>query len=311
VSGDVRPDVSVIIPTRNRRHILPRAIASVLGQTHENLELIVIDDNSDDGTADYLATIADRRFRWFRFDEWRHGGAARNHGAAVSRAPILAFLDSDDRYLPDRLRSDVAFFADHPEADVRISSFESMTNSGSSLARNPEAILSRDEFERYLVGYCLHLGSSGIAMRRSLFEGIGGFDESMIRMQDRDLLLRVARVRGCASTSEINWVKTRSEDSLSHQPEGQVRAFGELCRRHPIIPERHPELLRYLVAREIVSPVLQGRFRQARAAFDEARAANPGVDMAPVGLISAYLAGKRHRRALKHEIYRRFGTRAE
>ncbi len=175
---------------------------------------------------------------------------------------------------------------------------------------NPEAFLTREDFERYLVGYCLHLGSSGISIRRSVFDETGGFDESLVRMQDREFLLRIAKSRGCASTSEMNWVKMRSEDSLSHQPEGQVRAFGELCRRHPIIPDRYPQLLRYLVAREIVSPILQGKFRQARAAFDEARA-DPSVNMAPARLISDYLAGKRHRRALKHEIYRRFGTRPE
>lgn len=306
MSGGPPPDVAVIVPTRNRRKVLPQALGSVFAQTHRNFELIVVDDCSDDDTAAYLATISDPRFRWRRFDEWRRGSAARNHGVAMARAPILSFLDSDDRYLPDRLSSDLAFFAERPRADVRISSFTSITSSGSSPCRNPEAILDREEFERYLVGYCLHLGGSGIAIRRHAFEAVGGFDESLIRMQDRELLLRISRSRGCGSTSRINWVKTRSEDSLSHQPGGQINALAELCLRHPIIRERYPELLRYLVAREIVSPLVKARFQQAREAFVEARG-NPDLGMSIGRLVPDYLVGKRHRRGIRQEILGRFG----
>lgn len=308
MSGDPVPDVTVIVPTRNRRKVLPGALESVFAQTHKNLELIVVDDCSEDDTAGYLATIADPRFRWHRFDDWRRGSAARNHGAALSRAQILSFLDSDDRYLPDRLSSDLAFFTKHPNIDVRISSFLSVRNSDSSHAKNPEAVFSREEFQRYLVGYCLNLGSSGISIRRRAFEEIGGFDESLIRMQDRELLLRIAQTRGCASTSEINWVKIRSEDSISYQSKGQINALGELCRRHPVIRDQYPELLRYLVVREILSAVLKGRIGQARTALAEAKH-NADLGASIVRLVPDYFYGKRRRRSLRGEIFRRFGVR--
>jgi glycosyltransferase involved in cell wall biosynthesis len=298
--------VAVIVPTRNRRKVLPQALGSVFDQTHRNFELIVVDDCSDDDTAAYLATISDPRFRWHCFDEWRGGSAARNCGVAMARAPTLSFLDSDDRYLPDRLSSDLAFFAECPGADVRISSFTSVTDSGSTPCNNPETIFGREEFERYLVGYCLHLGGSGIAIRRRALEEVGGFDETLVRMQDRELLLRLSRSRGCGSTSRINWVKTRSEDSLSHQPTGQINALAELCRRHPIVRERYPELLRYLVAREIISPLVKGRFRQARRALVEARG-NPSLGVSIGRLVPDYIVGKRRRRGIRREILDRFG----
>jgi glycosyltransferase involved in cell wall biosynthesis len=310
VSDEVVPDIAVIVPTRNRCNVLPQAIESVFDQSHHNFELVVVDDCSQDDTAAYLAAISDSRLRWHRFDHWRRGNAARNHAAALSRAPILSFLDSDDRFLRDRLSSDLAFFADNPGVDVRISSFTSVTNSSSSPRKNPEAIFAREEFERYLVGYGLHLGGSGIAVRRRAFDDVGGFDETLIRMQDRDLLLRLARTRGCASTSKINWVKTRSADSISHQLEGQIDALSELSRRHPALRERYPEFLRYLVAREIISPLVQGRLGQARKALIEAWR-NPDLETSIVQLIPDYLRGKRRRADLKLEILRRFDFRMD
>lgn len=310
MQGTVIPDIAVVVPTHNRREVLPRALDSVFGQTHKNFELIVVDDCSDDDTVAYLKSIADPRIKWHRFDEWRRGNAARNHAVKMSRAPILAFLDSDDSFLPDRLAGTVAYFAQNPAVDVLISSFTSVTGPNSVPRVNPDALFEREEFERYLVGYCLYLGGSGIAMRRRAFDEIGGFDETLARMQDRDLLLRVARSRGCASVGKIDWVKNRSSDSLSYQREGKVTAFGDLCRRHPVIREKYPELLRYLVAREIITPVLQGWARQAVKALGEARS-DPDFDISLLRLVFDYFYGRRRRREIRAEIFSRYGARMD
>jgi glycosyltransferase involved in cell wall biosynthesis len=308
VSDERAPDIAVIVPTRNRKHVLRRAIDSVFAQKHQNFELIVVDDFSTDDTVGYLASVADPRFKWHRFDEWRRGNAARNHAVAMSRAPLLSFLDSDDHYLPDRLENDLESFSRCPGVDVRISSFTSVTGSGAVPRVNPEAVLRREELELYLVGYCLYLGGSGISMRRRAFDEVGGFDETLGRMQDRDLLLRVARTRGCGSASKIDWVKHRSWDSLSDDPVGRIDALAELGRRHPDLRRRYPELVRYLVAREIVTPLFQTRLRQAGRSLSEARR-NPDLDVALVRLIPDYLRGRRRRRELMEEISRRYGAR--
>ena len=96
------PQVSVVIPTYNRAHILGRAIDSVLQQTHRDLELIIVDDGSSDGTAALVRGIEDPRVRYVH-QQNRGVSAARNRGIAEARAEWLAFLDSDDEWLPQKL----------------------------------------------------------------------------------------------------------------------------------------------------------------------------------------------------------------
>jgi glycosyltransferase involved in cell wall biosynthesis len=301
------PDIAIVIPTYNRRDVLPTAIDSVLEQEHENLELIVVDDCSTDDTASYLRSITDTRIKWHRFSERRRGNAARNHGVRLSRAQLLSFLDSDDFYKPSRIADVLAVFKERPDVGAHISSFLSKTQSALTPCANPDAVFSREEFEQYLVAYCLFIGGSGITIKRGVFEEIGGFDESISRMQDRDLLLRLARVRGCATTSKINWVKNRSADSLSHQSAGQLTALNALCCRHPIIESRYPKLLRYLVAREIVQPLLNLRISEALNALREARQ-NERSYVRVRDLPAHYIPGKRLRRRLRKQLSPRSRT---
>ena len=107
------PAVSVIIPTYNRRELVREALASVLAQTHGDVELIVVDDGSDDGTAEVVQEFA--RVRYV-YQPNRGVSAARNHGVALSSGALLAFLDSDDLWQPRKLESQVAFFTAHPQA---------------------------------------------------------------------------------------------------------------------------------------------------------------------------------------------------
>src|SRR5690348_17042411 len=112
------PPVSIVIPTYNRAHLLPRAVASVQAQTCADWELIVVDDGSTDSTiADVTAMAgADPRIR-LAVNTGRRGPAgARNAGIAVARAPWVAFLDSDDSWGPGKLARFLAEAKAHPEA---------------------------------------------------------------------------------------------------------------------------------------------------------------------------------------------------
>src|SRR5438132_3254976 len=99
--GGAPPAVSVIVPTFQRREYVVRAVGSVLAQTYEDFELIVVDDGSTDGTGEALAGLDGRlRYLW---QENRGTGAARNTGLRLARGEIVAFLDSDNRWLPHHL----------------------------------------------------------------------------------------------------------------------------------------------------------------------------------------------------------------
>jgi glycosyltransferase involved in cell wall biosynthesis len=102
----------VVLPTFNRLYCLPRAVESVLRQTFTDIELIVVDDGSSDGTMDYLRTVSDPRLRVLRHEVNKHGAAARNTGIAAARAPWIAFQDSDDEWLVTMLERQVARVAE-------------------------------------------------------------------------------------------------------------------------------------------------------------------------------------------------------
>lgn len=109
--------VSVIMPTRNRAPLLPRAIRSVLDQLHPNLQLIVVDDGSEDETRDVVSSFTDPRIEYVRIE---HSGAARavNCGIERARGSIIAYLDDDNRMMPDWLRAVVWAFDRCPDRDV-------------------------------------------------------------------------------------------------------------------------------------------------------------------------------------------------
>ena len=102
------PKVSVILPVHNRADVLPRAIESVLAQVFGDFELIVVDDGSTDGSAAVAKSFGDPRIRIIELGKNRGGNVARNEGIRAAHAPLIAFLDSDDRYIPTKLATVVA-----------------------------------------------------------------------------------------------------------------------------------------------------------------------------------------------------------
>src|SRR5262245_12992873 len=105
------PAVSVVLPAYNRAGSIGGAIPSVLRQTWADFELIVIDDGSEDGTLEAAAGIRDPRLRLIAGQSNRGAAAARNRGAAVARADWIAFQDSDDEWLPEKLEKQMARLA--------------------------------------------------------------------------------------------------------------------------------------------------------------------------------------------------------
>src|SRR5690349_21108150 len=109
------PAVSIIIPTYNRRELVCEAIASVLAQSLKDFELIVVDDGSEDGTAEAVREFADVRYIW----QLNRGvSAARNLGVTFSTGEWIAFLDSDDLWQPRKLEQQVKFFLAQPAAQI-------------------------------------------------------------------------------------------------------------------------------------------------------------------------------------------------
>ncbi len=130
------PPVSVVIPAYNAERFLARAMRSALAQTYANLELIVVDDGSTDGTAEVIRAFRDRRVRYFSQPN-RGQGAARNHGICASAGRYVTFLDADDVYLPEKVRRQVEFLETHQEYQV------AFCNAVHFYSRRPAALLVR------------------------------------------------------------------------------------------------------------------------------------------------------------------------
>src|SRR5688572_2235335 len=108
------PNVSVIIPTHNRAESVFNAVTSVIKQTLEDIEIIVVDDASNDNTAEALARLRDKRIRFIRHEMNKGGAAARNTGILNCKSDYIAFLDDDDEWLPEKLAKQMAVLLASP-----------------------------------------------------------------------------------------------------------------------------------------------------------------------------------------------------
>jgi len=231
----VTPKVSVILPVHNRADVLPRAIESVLGQELRDFELVVIDDGSTDGSAEVAELFGDERIRLIRLDRNRGGNVARNEGIRAARAPLIAFLDSDDRYFPDKLAWTAAEFERRPKLELLVDSFIKVQPPGARKAevvrRNP-VIDEREQFRTTLFTRRLWKATPAITVKRQIAIEAGLFDETLRRLQDFDFLIRVSEMANCASTDRVLWVKYWDAGAISAQ-DNMIPANVELVRRHP------------------------------------------------------------------------------
>jgi len=182
------PLISVIIPTFNREWALQEAIDSVLDQDYGNKELIIVDDGSTDDTGDILHTYENR----ITVIRQKNAGvsAARNRGIHTATGSYIAFLDSDDRWLSGKLRSQMEFFNSHPDATL-CQTEEIWVRNGVRV--NPKKRHKKPSgmiFEKSLA-LCL-VSPSAVMMKKSLFEMVGTFDERLPAAEDYDLWLRIS-----------------------------------------------------------------------------------------------------------------------
>ena len=182
------PLVSVIIPTYNRAWALAEAIDSVLAQNYNNFELIVIDDGSTDNTSDLIDGYSGE----LTLIRQENAGvsAARNRGIESSRGDFIAFLDSDDTWLPQKLSRQVDFWGSYPEALICQTQEIWIRNNTRVNPRSCHKKPSGMIFEPSL-DLCL-VSPSAVMMKKDLFDKVGLFDEGLPACEDYDLWLRVS-----------------------------------------------------------------------------------------------------------------------
>lgn len=188
------PLVSVVIPTYNRIHSLPASVESVLKQTYENLELIIMDDGSGDGTEAYVKSIADERVRYQKSDVNMGPSAARNKGAELASGEYLAFQDSDDEWLPDKLEKQMKVMLAGDNALVYCEF--GLHRNGELLAIIPPRKIPYQEKQGSLFSYLLLyplISTQTILIKTRDFIEMGGFNETLKAYEDFEFTLRFSQ----------------------------------------------------------------------------------------------------------------------
>ncbi len=180
------PEVSVVIPTYNRRAMVREAVASVLAQRDANFELIVVDDGSTDGTFEMLAHL-DRMT--VERTERRGPAAARNRGIALASAPLIAFLDSDDLWAPDKLGRQLAFMREFHDCAISQTA-EIWIRDGRRVNPGLRHLKRAGDIFLDSLQTCL-ISPSAVVLKTDLFRTLGGFDEDLAAAEDYDLWLRI------------------------------------------------------------------------------------------------------------------------
>lgn len=182
----------MVITTFNRQDILPRAIRSVLSQTFDDFELIVVDDHSTDGTPDAIRMFGDSRITYICRSE--NGGLSRtrNTGIAASRGEYVAFLDDDDEWKPEKLEKQVALAnASSPEYGVFHCGADKLDARGRLVAKSlPKG---RGNVRTEFINRRVVTISSTYLFRKSTLEEIGGFDENLTSHIDYDIWMKMAK----------------------------------------------------------------------------------------------------------------------
>ena len=222
------PLISVILPTYNRRDLLLRAIESVLKQTHADLELIVVDDASTDGTQTAVLDLKDERIRYVRQPENAGACAARNRGIDMARGEYIAFQDSDDVFHEEKLEKQLACLTESG-ADVTVCAMNRVRWDGvqevfPANAENRELTCQELLLENLCSTQC-------ILAKAAVFEAVR-FDEQLPRLQDWDVMLRIARQFRVQLDARPLVDVHLQPDSISQQPRRLLIALKRLYARY-------------------------------------------------------------------------------
>lgn len=184
------PAISVILPVYNGEKTLRATIDSVLQQTFADFELIVINDGSQDGTLEVLATIQDSRIQVFSYSN-SGVSISRNRGILEAKGEYIAFIDADDLWTPDKLAAQFNALQANPQAAVAYSWTDWVDLEGNFLRSGSHICLSGQVFEHLLMKDFVESGSNPL-IRREALAAIGEFDPTVSPAEDWDLWLRLA-----------------------------------------------------------------------------------------------------------------------
>ncbi|HPL95317.1 MAG TPA: glycosyltransferase family A protein [bacterium] len=185
------PQISIIIPTHNRPDTLKKAALSVLSQSYQDWELIIVDDGLKIRAESVAKELNDSRIKYVPHEQEQGGGAARNTGIKAAQSNFIAFLDDDDEWLPEKLSIQMAQFENTaPNIGFCFCAVKNITDHGQEKTSVPEGTanyfeLSLSTFKKFL--------TVTLIIKKHVFNEVGLFDETLPSHQEAELMIRITK----------------------------------------------------------------------------------------------------------------------
>ena len=224
------PLISVVLPTHNRAPLVVAAVHSITQQTWRNLEVLVVDDASTDDTAQVLNDVTDPRVRQVRLEQPHGASGARNAGIELAQGEWIAFQDSDDLWLADKLRQQLECAVAHPGCVGVYTSYWRDDGQRREVRPRPGPGLDGDVLARLARGN--FISTQTLMVRADALRRLGGFDPDFVALNDWDLVLRLAQL------GPIQWVREPlveyrlQADSLTVSPDKFTQNYQRILKKH-------------------------------------------------------------------------------
>ena len=287
---------SVVIPTYNRAHLLERSVSSVLRQTYGDIELIIVDDGSTDQTRARVSEFQDSRIKYL-YKENGGVSSARNMGIKHASGRYVGFLDSDDAYCSRRLSLPLAVLDREPDVVCTLSSSRKEDKHGQGRAAPlPDIKLAAPAFAWAMLADLIGVESTSITVRTEHAKKAGGFDPALRRTEDREFLIRLARLGALRVLPDVLFEKSWSADGLSNEWAGAGRDLIPYFRARPEYLGAYRKLGHYFATKILVMHV---RHRDVASFIAEVRRFRAAglLDAGIVRLWHDHLDVKDYRRA--------------
>lgn len=231
--------ISILMCTYNRAYCLKEAIDSILGQTYKDFELIIMDDGSTDETEEVITSYKDSRIKYFKMEQNSYYCHAANCGLAKCSGDYVAFMNSDDAWLPDKLQKQVEFMEQHSEYGACFTTVSLMDEEGHDVTdQYPDVIEAFDtrfdSQKEYLYAF-LESGNvlchPSALIRKNILDQVGGFNLMYSQVADLDLWVRIITVAPIYVLQErlirFRWKTAKNDQISSMTTANTIRTFNE------------------------------------------------------------------------------------
>lgn len=223
--------VSVVIPVYNRADTIERAVKSVLTQTYKNIEVIIVDDGSTDGTLEILKRLEEEKIKVFTQNH-KGANAARNFGIKKSKGEFISFQDSDDEWLPDKLEKQIVYMLKN-RYEVCYCPFFFIEAEGSRII--PEHYEDKYIYETNVIEVLKRynvISTQTLVISKNVIHDVGIFDEEMPRYQDYEYVIRIIQKKNIGYVNKPLVKVYRTGNSISNDERKRVDAEIKLLEKH-------------------------------------------------------------------------------